>query len=107
MGRKPTVRVCATSCFDMCDHGPNMIVDGNVYSHLTRELAREVYAGIIPQPSADVLEIRDSGGNTIRVRKDQVARLKRQPFSLMPDGLPAALTKDEFRDLLAYLQSLK
>jgi putative heme-binding domain-containing protein len=67
----------------------------------------EVYAGIIPQPSADVLEIRDSGGNVTRLRKDQVARMKRQAVSLMPDGLPAALTKEEFRDLLAYLQSLK
>jgi putative heme-binding domain-containing protein len=67
----------------------------------------EVYAGIIPQPSADVLEIRDSGGNVTRLRKDQVARLKRQPVSLMPDGLPAALSRDEFRDLLAYLQGLR
>jgi putative heme-binding domain-containing protein len=67
----------------------------------------EVYAGVIPQPSADVLEIRDAAGNTTRVRKDQVARLKRQSVSIMPDGLPAALTREEFRDLLAYLQSLK
>jgi len=44
-GRKPTVRVCSVSCLDLCDHGPNMIVDGVVYSHLTRELARAVYDG--------------------------------------------------------------
>jgi putative heme-binding domain-containing protein len=67
----------------------------------------EVYSGVIPQPSADVLEIRDAAGNMTRVRKDQVARLKRQSVSIMPDGLPAALTREEFRDLLAYLQSLK
>ena len=47
MGRKPTVRVVATSCFDMCDHGPNMVVEPDhvVYSHLTRDLAVEVYRG--------------------------------------------------------------
>ena len=47
MGRKPTVRVCQVSCLDLCDHGPNMIVEpgGTVYSHLTRELAAEVYRG--------------------------------------------------------------
>src|SRR5689334_16471707 len=28
MGRKPLVRVCTVSCLDLCDHGPNMIVDG-------------------------------------------------------------------------------
>ena len=67
----------------------------------------EVHAGVIPQPSADVLEVRDSAGNAVRVHKDQVARLKRQPVSLMPDGLAGALSRDEFRDLLAFLQSLR
>ena len=47
MGRKPTVRVCSVSCLDLCDHGPNMIVDGTVYSHLSRELARAVYEGVM------------------------------------------------------------
>ena len=45
LGRKPTVRVCQVSCLDLCDHGPNMVVepDGTVYGHLTRERARAVY----------------------------------------------------------------
>ncbi len=47
LGRKPTVRVCSVSCLDLCDHGPNMIVDGTVYSHLTRDLARSVYEGVM------------------------------------------------------------
>ena len=37
----------------------------------------------------------------------QVKRVKRQPVSIMPEGLPAAMTKDEFRDLLAFLQGLR
>ena len=47
MGRKPTVRICAVSCLDLCDYGPNMVVepDGSVFSHLTRETARAVYDG--------------------------------------------------------------
>ncbi|MGN6183037.1 MAG: hypothetical protein ACTHQM_05220 [Thermoanaerobaculia bacterium] len=47
MGRKPTVRICAVSCLDLCDHGPNMIVepDGTVYGHLDRARARAVYDG--------------------------------------------------------------
>jgi (2Fe-2S) ferredoxin len=45
LGRKPTVRVCAVSCLDLCDHGPNIVVepDGTVYSHMTPETARAVY----------------------------------------------------------------
>jgi predicted metal-binding protein len=47
LGRKSTVRVCRVSCLDLCDHGPNMIAEPGhtVYSHLTRELAAEVYRG--------------------------------------------------------------
>lgn len=47
LGRKATVRVCQVSCLDLCDHGPNMVVqpEGTVYSHLNRETAKAVYAG--------------------------------------------------------------
>jgi (2Fe-2S) ferredoxin len=45
LGRKPTVRVCQVSCLDLCDYGPNIVVepDGTVYGHLTRKTARAVY----------------------------------------------------------------
>ena len=60
-GRKPLVRVCSVSCLDLCDHGPNMIVDGVVYSHLTRESAREVYAGVMGDgPARDDLQLTDA-----------------------------------------------
>lgn len=45
MGRKPTVRVCAVSCLDFCDYGPNMVVhpSGELHSGLNRSRARAVY----------------------------------------------------------------
>ena len=78
------------------------------YDHyVVQTKSGEIHAGVIAQPSADVLEVRDSAGNIVRVHKDHVARLMRQPISLMPDGLAVAMTRDEFRDLLAFLQSLR
>ncbi len=57
-GRKSVVRVCSVSCLDLCDHGPNMIIDGDVYSHLTRELAKEVYSGVMGDgPRRDDLQL--------------------------------------------------
>jgi NADH:ubiquinone oxidoreductase subunit E len=47
LGRKPTVRVCSVSCLDLCDFGPNLIVDGTVYSHLDLRKAIEVYRGVM------------------------------------------------------------
>jgi (2Fe-2S) ferredoxin len=64
MGRKKTVRVCAVSCLDLCDYGPNIIVEpeGSVFSHLTREKARAVYDGATgdgpPRPDLE-LQSRD------------------------------------------------
>ena len=45
MGRKPTVRICAVSCLDFCDYGPNMVVhpSGEIYTQLNRARARAVY----------------------------------------------------------------
>ena len=45
LGRKPTVRVCAVSCLDLCDYGPNMVVQpsGTAYVHLDHVSARAVY----------------------------------------------------------------
>jgi NADH:ubiquinone oxidoreductase subunit E len=73
MKRKPFVRVCTVSCLDLCDHGPNMIVDGIVYSHLTRETAREVYAGIMGDgPPRDDLQLAEDeflAGGSAAVKK--------------------------------------
>jgi (2Fe-2S) ferredoxin len=60
LGRKPTVRICAVSCLDLCDYGPNMIVepDGTTYSHLDRDSAKAVYSGEMgdgpPQPQHEL-----------------------------------------------------
>jgi (2Fe-2S) ferredoxin len=45
LGRKPTVRVCQVSCLDLCDYGPNMVVQpgGTVYGQLNRQTARAAY----------------------------------------------------------------
>jgi predicted metal-binding protein len=62
MGRKPTVRVCAVSCLDLCDHGPNMVVQpgGTTYSHLDRARAKAAYRGEMgdgpPQPELELDE---------------------------------------------------
>ena len=73
MGRKPTVRVCSVSCLDLCDHGPNMVIDGVVYSHLTRETAAAVYRGVMgdgpPRPDLELDEKEFMAGNSAAKKK--------------------------------------
>jgi NADH:ubiquinone oxidoreductase subunit E len=71
LGRKPTVRVCGVTCLDLCDHGPNMIIDGIVYSHLTRETSKAAYRGAMGDdvPRSD-LELTEAellaGGSAVK-----------------------------------------
>jgi (2Fe-2S) ferredoxin len=45
LGRKRTVRICAVSCLDLCDYGPNIVVQpgGTTYGALDLRKARAVY----------------------------------------------------------------
>ena len=47
----------------------------------------------------------DAKGELTRFETGEIETRTIQPTSIMPDGLAAQLTVQEFRDLLAYLQS--
>ena len=63
--------------------------------------------GMLTRQTADVLVMRDVAGNEQRVARAKVRAMERAPNSLMPAGLDRALTVEEFRDLMAYLESLR
>lgn len=73
MGRKASVRVCRVSCLDLCDHGPNMIVDGIVYSHLDIEKARQVYDAAMgtgsPVPEFELSEDEFRAGTSAAAKR--------------------------------------
>lgn len=45
LGRKGKVRICAVSCLDLCDYGPNIVVHpaDRVYGAVTQKRARAIY----------------------------------------------------------------
>jgi len=67
----------------------------------------EELTGIRVRQPDDSLVLRDAGGGETQLDPRQVRSTERLQLSLMPEGLLAALTREEIRDLLAYLQSLK
>jgi putative heme-binding domain-containing protein len=67
----------------------------------------EVRAGVISSRSADAVVLRDASGAETRLRRDALRELRRAEESIMPEGLDRALPDAEFRDLLAYLRSLR
>jgi putative heme-binding domain-containing protein len=67
----------------------------------------ESVSGIRVGKSEDPLILRDAAGTETRYRREEIKSIERSKVSLMPEGLLQQLSRDEIRDLLAFLQSLK
>ena len=66
----------------------------------------EQFIGLVRGETAEVLTLRDSSGREHKLPRTSIKSRHNSEFSLMPEGLQAALTIDEFSDLIAYLASL-
>jgi putative heme-binding domain-containing protein len=78
------------------------------YEPLRVELSsREILNGMRARQLDDAFVLRDASGAETRLRSDQIKRVESSEVSIMPDGLLSGLTREEIRDLLAYLQKLK
>jgi putative heme-binding domain-containing protein len=64
-----------------------------------------VIGGLIAHQDVDVVIARDSSGAETRLHRGEIEELRRAETSLMPEGLGLALTREELRDLLAFLRS--
>ncbi|MFP6874594.1 MAG: PQQ-dependent sugar dehydrogenase [Verrucomicrobiales bacterium] len=67
----------------------------------------ETLSGIVKTSSDTGLVLAGAGELRHRVAKAQIKEQSTSPVSMMPPGLHAALSKDEFADLIAYLENLK
>ena len=57
--------------------------------------------------TADSVVLRSASGADVQLRRNQIQEMSRVAASIMPEGLEQGMTPEEFRDLLAFLQSLK
>jgi putative membrane-bound dehydrogenase-like protein len=67
----------------------------------------KVLTGILKSETGDALEIEDVDAKRIKIAKDDVDDRKKSDVSLMPNGLAEGLSKQDFADLIAYLETLK
>ncbi len=64
-----------------------------------------VHFGLIQRETADSIYVTDLAGTEHPLPRSQVKSVSPVPVSLMPQGLDAALTRQELLDLIAYLKS--
>jgi putative heme-binding domain-containing protein len=66
-----------------------------------------VLTGLVRRETADQLTLVDSEAREQPVRKADVVERKFADVSIMPEGLEARLSRAQFADLIAYLESLR
>ena len=69
--------------------------------------ADDDFQGIVKQVTGDWIEMMVADGKPVRIATKDIAAQRTSDVSLMPEGLEAGLTLQEFDDLVAYLQSLR
>lgn len=67
----------------------------------------DIYTGVRAGKSDHPLVLKEGSGAEVRLHPGQIARIEPAKLSLMPEGLLNQLSRDEVRDLFAYLQHLK
>lgn len=90
------------------------MADRGLYSTPPRMISIEQSRNrLFGRPSAgarhngDGVLFRDPAGGERWVPSAEMKEMRRRSTSVMPEGLDAVLTREELRDLLAFLQSLK
>jgi len=69
--------------------------------------AGEEFLGVLKQATDTEIELAGADGQRTRIAKDRIAQQRGSAVSLMPEGLCAGLTLQEFADLIEHLVSLK
>jgi putative membrane-bound dehydrogenase-like protein len=87
---------------------PSRDIAPQFVSYTVEMLDGEAYTGLLHGRGSDgSITLLLAGGSTLRLPGDKIASSHASPVSLMPSGLEDALTTRDFRDLIAFLESLK
>jgi putative heme-binding domain-containing protein len=66
-----------------------------------------VITGIVKSDQGGKIELDDVEAKRITINKDEVDERKPSNVSLMPNGLAEGISREDFADLIAYLESLR
>jgi putative heme-binding domain-containing protein len=81
-----------------------VILDGYQQVYFTMKNDDD-FSGIIRAENNDTITLLDSMGATNVLKKSEVRKRKTSQVSLMPEGLQTGLSKEEFADLISFLEN--
>lgn len=91
---------------DQIVHPSRSITQGYGQIKLLMEDGR-LLSGRLERRTKQAIRLLDAEGKQHNVRLDQVEQVQESDVSLMPEGLVKSLSRRQFADLIAYLESLK
>ncbi len=83
---------------------PSAVVGKDYQATTVRTKSERVISGIIRMEDRERITLMTEN-DTIVLPRSEIDAMKTAEISMMPDGLLAALSNDDIRDLIAYLQS--
>ena len=84
---------------------PSATIAQGYQSYLLTTTEGRSITGILEDKSTGAVLLRESSGARHRLKLDDVETMDRIATSLMPEALTKTMSRDQLRDLLAYLQS--
>jgi putative heme-binding domain-containing protein len=86
---------------------PNKAVRDGYQQEIVVTVDDDLVSGAVKVDTAVELILQDAAGNKHRFRKPEIKERRASTISLMPEGLYAGLSQQQFADLVSFLESLK
>lgn len=86
---------------------PSKQIESGYQQTIIKTKDGDVQSGVVRQETDEEVTMYDSTARKIVIRKSDIAQRKLSNLSVMPEGLQAGLSHEQFADLIAYLESLK
>ena len=86
---------------------PSAVIAVGYSTTLVETKSGEEYQGVLKQVTDAYIELMGGDGQRIRITTGDIKEQRGSSVSLMPEGLQAGLTQQEFTDLIEYLVTLK
>lgn len=86
---------------------PNAVVAQGFQTELITMKDKSVHMGFVTREEDGVVDVRNIAGIVTQLKEAEITKRDHQAQSMMPAGLAASLTLDEFNHLVAYLNSMK
>ncbi|QHT71988.1 c-type cytochrome [Rhodocytophaga rosea] len=83
----------------------NSIKEGYELQKVVKKDGSELMGYLVSNGTSEII-MRDAGGKSVTIAKNQINTLEKVPGSLMPPGLTAGLEKEEFNNLIGFLSKL-